>query len=63
MLGENKIILYLNFEGEFFGISSVLVKIDLRDTAVALENAIYSIYTIQDFNKILNRFFIILVCY
>ena len=48
-------IIYIYNEGEFFGYSSVLSENTYGDTAVAIENAIISFITIQDFNKILNN--------
>ncbi|WP_158976579.1 Crp/Fnr family transcriptional regulator [Cellulophaga sp. L1A9] len=46
-------IIYIYNAGEFFGYSSVLSESSYGDTTVAIENALISFITINDFNEIL----------
>ena len=48
-------IIYIYNAGEFFGYSSVLSESSYGDTTVAIENALISFITINDFNQILKN--------
>ncbi|ADV50272.1 Crp/Fnr family transcriptional regulator [Cellulophaga sp. E16_2] len=48
-------IIYIYNAGEFFGYSSVLSESSYGDTTVAIENALISFITINDFNEILKN--------